>query len=163
MSQNIGTATGTDFDNLINTLNLLENISAARVGDIITLTADTPGTPFTLNFGRLTHLTDSILSVSNDVGRVESQSLNFPGYIQNGNSLSFGVDSTTLTGTFNTDVATTFASIIASSPIAGIVFSASGSNDLVMTSTITGALFQVNPLSISSGFSPLSLTGNVAA
>lgn len=163
MSQNIGTATGTDFDNLVSTLNLLENISAARVGDTITLTAKTPGTSFTLNFGRLTHLTNSILSVSNDIGRVESQKLNFPAYIQNGDSLSFGVDSTTLTGTFSTNVATTFASIIASSPVPGIVFSASGANDLVVTSTLTGALFQLNPLSISSGFSPATLTGNVAA
>ena len=163
MSQNIGTATGTDFDNLVSTLNLLENISAARVGDTITLRAKTPGTPFTLNFGRLTHLTTSVLSVSNDAGRVESQKFNFPAYIQNGDSLSFGVDSTTLTGTFSTNVATTFASIIASSPVAGIVFSASGTNDLVVTSTLTGALFQLNPLSISSGFSPATLTGNVAA
>lgn len=163
MSQNIGTSTGADFDNFVSTLNLLENISAVRSGDTITLTAKTPGTQFSLDFGRLTHLTQSILSVSNDIGRVESQNLNFPGYIASGESLSFGIDGTYLTGTFNTDVATTFASIIASSPIAGIVFSASGSNDLIITSTLTGELFQVNPLTISSGFSPSTLTGNILA
>jgi hypothetical protein len=117
VSQNITTATGTDFDNLITTLNLVENISAARVGDVITLTAKTPGTPFTLNFGRLTNLMQSVLSVSNDIGRVESQNLNFPAYIVNGENLSFGIDGTYLTGAFNTDVATTFSGIIASSPI----------------------------------------------
>ena len=163
MSQNIGTATGTDFDNFVSTLNLIENISALRVGNTITLTAQTPGTPFTLNYGRLTNLSQSILSVSNDAGRVEIQSLSLPAYLQNGNSLSFGVDSTTLTGTFTTNVATTFNGIIASSPIAGIVFSASGANDLIITSTALGTLFQVNPLSITTGFSPATLTGNVVA
>lgn len=163
VSQNIGTSTGADFDNFVNTLNLIENISAVRAGDTITLTAKTAGTPFTLDFGRLTHLTQSILSVSNDVGRVEQQSLNFPAYIMNGDNLSFGVDGTTLTGTFTSDVATTFASIIASSPITGITFSMSGSNDLLITSTVPGVLFQVNPLSITSGFSPATLTGNTVA
>lgn len=163
VSQNIGTSTGVDFDNFINTLNLLQNISASRAGDVITLTAKTPGTPFILNFGRLTHLSASILSVSNDVGRTEQQSLNFPSYIQNGNNLSFGIDGTALTGTFVSDVTTTFASILASSPIPGIVFSMSGSNDMLITSTVTGALFSVNPLSIASGFSPATLTGNTVA
>ena len=163
VGQNIGASVGALFDNFISTLNLLENISASRVGDTITLTAKTPGTPFNLNYGRLTHFTQSILSVSNDIGRTEEQSLNFPTYIGNGNSLSFGIDGVTLTGTFNTDVATTFASIMASSPISGIAFQASGSNDLLITSTITGALFQVNPLSVATGFSPATLTGNTAS
>lgn len=117
VSQNIGTSTGTDFDNFVNTLNLLENISASRVGDTITLTAKTPGTPFILNFGRLTHVSQSVLSVSNDVGRVEQQSLNFPAYIQNGDNLSFGIDGVTLTGTFTDSVANTWSGIIASSPV----------------------------------------------
>lgn len=162
VNQNIGTSTGADFDNFVSTLNLLENISVVRSGDTLTLTAKTPGTPFILDFGRLTHLTQSILSVSNDIGRVESQSLNFPAYIINGEGLSFGIDGTYLTGTFNTDVATTFASIIATSPITGITFSASGS-DLIITSTVPGVLFQVNPLSITSGFAPATLTGNTVA
>lgn len=163
VSQNITTSTGADFDNLVSILGLIENISATRSGDTVTLTAKTAGVPFTLNFGRLTHVTDSILSVSNDVGRVESQSLNFPAYIVNGESLSFGIDGTYLTGTFNTNVATTFSGIIASSPISGVVFSASGASNLIITSTVTGSLFQVNPLSVTSGFSPATLTGNTVA
>lgn len=163
VSQNIGTSTGADFDNFVSTLNLLENISAVRSGDAITITAETAGIPFTLDFGRLTHVSRSILSVSNDAGRVEVQSLNLPAYIVNGDSLSFGIDGTTLTGTFNTDVATTFASIIAGSPISGIAFSASGASDLIITSTVPGTFFQVNPLSIISGFSPATLTGNTVA
>lgn len=163
MSQNIGTSTGADFDNFINTLNLIENISASRIGDTITLTAKTPGTPFVLNFGRLTNLSESVLSVSNDAGRVEVQNIHFPSYIQNGDSLSFGIDGTTLTGTFNTDVSTTFSSIISTSPIAGIVFAASGAQDLVISSTTPGAFFQVNPLSVNATFTGLTLTGNVVA
>jgi len=65
---------------------------------------------------------------------LEQQSLNLPGYIVNGDNLSFGVDGTTLTGTFINDVATTFASIIAVSPIPGIVFTNSGLTDLIITS-----------------------------
>jgi len=155
VSQNIGTATGTDFANFVSTLNLLQNISASASGNIITLTAKTPGTPFLLDFGRMTHLSPSILSVSNDAGRTEQQSLNFPSYIQNGDNLSFSVSGVTLTGTFDVGVANTFASILASSPVSGIVFSMSGTNDLLMTSTVTGALFSVNPLSVVSGFSPV--------
>lgn len=164
VSQNIGTATATDFANFVSTLNLLQNISASASGNTITLTAKTPGTPFVLDFGRLTHLSPSILSVSNDAGRTEQQSLNFPSYIQNGDNLSFSVSGVTLTGTFATSVANTLASIIPTSPLLpGITFSMSGTNDLLMTSTVTGALFSVNPLSITSGFSPATLTGNTVA
>lgn len=163
VSQNIGTSTGTDFANFVNTLGLLQNISASASGNTITLTAETAGMPFVLKFGRLTHVSPSVLSVSNDAGRTEQQVLNFPAYIQNGDNLSFSVSGTTLTGTYATSVANTFASILASSPIPGIAFSMSGTNDLLMTSTVTGALFQVNPLSITSGFAPATLTGNTVA
>lgn len=149
VTQNYLTSSWVSFDNLVNQINNLPNISATWASNIITITADIAWTQFIVWQATITNTTNPSLTITNVVAQAQKSEIDFPASFVPWDVINITIDWTNVTANFDANNTITLNSLINSiTSTTTTNASLSWSLGIVLEAKIPGNTFTVDKVEI---------------
>lgn len=150
--------------NLAGNIDNLPYLGATASGNTITITSTTAGNAYTTGNLTITHASLANQTISNTVGNTAVQSIAFGADFVTGDIVEVTVNGTLTSTPYATSSIATIGSVAtAISTVSGVSATASGSNEIIVTATQTGANLAINQTQVKNSSSSTVIQSNEVA